>query len=115
MKILFFMSLFQFFATHSYSMYETDVLGFQIANSFKTGYDVSVEEIQSWLNIYPKSSLRKTATSLTDEEIETNPLVEVIDEDILSEEAVHKFHETLKRLDQKVRSDFIWLVFNYLH
>jgi hypothetical protein len=116
MRILFVMLfLLQIFASHSYAMYETDVLGFQIANSFKTGRDVSVEEMQSWLNIYPKSSLRSNSTILTDDKIETNPLVEVIDEEILSEEAVHKFHDTLKKLDQKIRSDFIWLVFNYVH
>ena len=59
-----------------------------------------------------KSSLRKNSTILTDDEIETNPLVEVIDEGICSEEAIRSFHNTLKMLDQNIRSDFVWLVFD---
>lgn len=101
--------------SYSYAMYETDALGFQIANAFKVGHDVSIEEIKSWLNIYPKSEFRDNSTILNDDEIETSPLVEVIDEELLNEVAVHKFHDTLKKLDLKIRSDFVFLVFNYVH
>jgi hypothetical protein len=109
------------FSAYVNAMYETDILGFQIANEIKGGHEVSPQYVKGWLGIFPGVKLDseadlnyQNAQKTPIEEINTDPLVELIDEEIEGQKNIESFHILLQNLDPNTRSIFIGSILSYI-
>ncbi len=99
-------------------MYETDILGSQIANRIKNGDEVSTECVRSWLNIYPdikdKDSFRSTDISDLESAEIVKELSDFISSEIKSEKNVDIFNNLLENLDIQTKLRFLDLIVHYV-
>lgn len=102
------------------AMSETDELGHEIVEKFKTGLQVEPQSLKSWISTCPESFVRDVYHGLGVSETTINSgeelgsLIEYMDETLSERTAIESFHRTIETLTPQERARILPVLFNYM-